>query len=80
MIVEEMGVNRTSPDLSMPDVLNQYQQYILSSEAIQGSMDWSSQIVSGACPGEGDIYAICQADSFYGKLVTEFVPQMAGKG
>ncbi len=39
MIVEELGINRTSPDLSVPDVLNEYQSSILSAASNQGSLD-----------------------------------------
>ena len=66
MIVEEMGVNRTSPDLSVPDVLNEYQSYILSAPAIQGSLDWDSLNIDAAqCPLNNNPYALCTSDPFY---------------
>ena len=45
IIVEELGVNRTAPEISVQQVLDMYQEYILGSEAIQGSLDWSSLYV-----------------------------------
>ncbi|KAL9074998.1 MAG: hypothetical protein Q9161_001929 [Pseudevernia consocians] len=78
-VLEELGVNR---NLSVQSVMNQYQTYILSSEAqaIRGSMDWSGFYVDAACPSPSDPYAICASDPFYGQVVTEFVPSMAAKG
>ena len=78
-MLEELGVNRNN--LSVGNVMSQYQDYILSSEAqaIQGSMDWSSLYVDAACPSPLDPYAICVSDAFYGQVVTEFVPAMVAK-
>ncbi len=61
--------------------MDQYQSYILSGEAqaIQGSMDWSSLYVDEACPSPLDPYAICASDTFYGQVVTDFVPSMTAK-
>jgi len=58
IIMEELGVDRDSSAISMPSVMNSYQQYMLSSEAFQGSLDWSSLNVDSACPVAGDPYAI----------------------
>lgn len=35
IIMEELGVNRTSPDIGVGDVLGEQQEYILESEAYQ---------------------------------------------
>lgn len=80
MIMEELGVNRDNSDISMPDVLNSYQQYILSSSAFQGSMLWSGLNVDSDCPVAGDPYAICPADDCWNEIVADFTSQMNGKG
>ena len=64
--------------------MTRYQQYILSAteaRAIRGSMDWASFYVDAACPRPDppDPYAICASDPFYGVVVRDFVPAMAGK-
>jgi len=81
MVVEELGVNRTSPGMSMVDVLQSYETYIASADAnaIQGVLLWSCDVVGGSCPFQGDPFAICQGDDFYTKLVTDFVKTMAKK-
>lgn len=79
-MLEELGVNRNN-NLDVQSIMDQYQTYILSSEAdaIQGSMDWSSLYVDTACPLPTDPYAICTSDAYYGDVVTEFAPAMAAK-
>jgi len=78
MIVEELGVNR-NVDMNMPDVLCEYQDYILAAPAIQGSMPWTNLNIDCACPNKGDPYAVCASDEAYLKMVTQFVPKMQVK-
>ena len=82
MVVEELGVNRQSSDISMTDMLSAFEKYMADAKeanAIQGTLLWSCDVMGGSCPVNNDPYAICQGEDFYGTLVTDFTKKMAMK-
>lgn len=87
LIVEELGVTRTDPNLSQAAVLRQYEDYMSSegATAIQGGMLWSCDVAAGdadgqSCPVPGDPYAVCRGSSDFVQLVTRFAGAMGAKG
>lgn len=87
VIMEELGVNRTAPDLSQSAVLKQYETYMSSAEAMafQGGMLWSCDINASLpqlqpCPSPSDPYAICKGTAEFSDLVSGFARAMSAKG
>ena len=87
VIAEEIGVNRTDPNLSQSTILGQYEEYVSSkaAPAYQGFMHWSCDI-SGpapnvtACPAPTDPYAICRDTPDFTDLVKRLAGAMSAKG
>ena len=86
VIVEELGVNRTDPDLSQSAALKQYEDYMSSgdAQAFQGGMLWSCDISAGqpgqpACPNPYDPYALCTGTEDFADLVSDFAGRMSVK-
>ena len=84
MIVEELGVNRTDPNMSQSAVTKQYEDYMSGGDAaaIQGALLWSCDIAAGVqqCPDPNDPYAICAGSPEFAEVVTQFAAAMTGKG
>lgn len=83
MIVEELGVGRQNAGLDQATILETYEDFLVRSgdaSAIGGVLLWSSDVVGGACPLDGDPFAICQHDPQFGDLVTRFMGSMTAKG
>ena len=84
MIVEELGVNRTDPNMSRSAVTKQFEDYASSGEAaaIQGALLWRYDIANGIkqCPDPVDPCAIFADSPDYAALVTQFATAMTAKG
>lgn len=84
--MEELGVNRTAPDMSQSDVLKQYETYMSSGDAkaFQGSMLWSCDISptqpgKPPCPDPYDPYAVCRGTPEFTDVVADFAGVMTKK-
>ena len=83
MIVEELGVGRQNAGLDQAAIMETYEKFLVGSgaaSAIGGVLLWSSDVMGGACPLDGDPFAICHSDPQFGDVVTGLMGSMAAKG